>query len=87
VENTTSKTHHIQDGASRVVDKVADMIEDRTGAHEAADTVRSAAEYLREGDLRTLTSDLGRMARQHPGATLAIVALAGFLVARSLSRH
>ena len=87
METTTSSTSHTQARASRIVDKVADMIEGRTGAQGAADTMRTAAEYLRDRDLGVMAADLRRLARQHPGATLFVAALAGFLVARSVSRH
>lgn len=87
METTTSSTSHTQARASRVIDQVADVIDDKTGAHAASDHMRTAAEYLRDRDLRAMATDLARTAKQHPGAALAIAALAGFLVARSLSRN
>jgi hypothetical protein len=48
--------------------------------------MESAAEYVREADLKEMFADIRRLVREHPGAALLAVAAAGFLVARAISR-
>ena len=55
-------------------------------AETAAGAMDSAADYVRNQDLRAMASDLRQIIRRHPGATLAIAAGLGFLLVRALSR-
>ncbi len=56
-------------------------------AETAAGAMDSAAEYVRNQDLRAMMSDVRQMVRKHPGATLVIAAGLGFLLVRALSRE
>ena len=56
-------------------------------AGAAAHAMESAAEYLETHDFEEIVSDVKQLAKKHPGAVLLAAAAAGFLLARSLSRH
>lgn len=56
-------------------------------AHTTADVMESAADYVREQDVRGMMADARQIARRHPGATLLTAAALGFLIVRSLSRR
>jgi ElaB/YqjD/DUF883 family membrane-anchored ribosome-binding protein len=55
-------------------------------AHSAAERIEHTADYLREKDLDHVYSDIERTVRRHPGRSLAIAAVAGFVLARGLRR-
>jgi ElaB/YqjD/DUF883 family membrane-anchored ribosome-binding protein len=55
-------------------------------AHRAADAMGTAADYVRENDLRSMMSDLQRVVKNNPGPALLTAAVLGFLVARTFSR-
>lgn len=56
-------------------------------AHATANAMDSAADYLRDQDVRAMMSNVRQVARRHPGATLLTAAAVGFLIARSLRRR
>jgi hypothetical protein len=56
-------------------------------AHATANAMESAADYLRDQDVRAMVSDVRQVARRHPGAALLTAAAVGFLIARSLRRR
>jgi hypothetical protein len=49
--------------------------------------MEAAADYLRDHDLQDVVTDVRRVVKKHPGATLLIATAAGFLLARAFSRH
>ena len=53
-------------------------------AHQAADHLQSASEYVREHDVSDMTSDLESFVRKHPAESLIVAAAAGFLVGKML---
>jgi ElaB/YqjD/DUF883 family membrane-anchored ribosome-binding protein len=55
-------------------------------AHKTADKLEVAADYVRETDLKAMGEDLKHVVKRHPGPALAVAAVLGFLVARSLRR-
>jgi ElaB/YqjD/DUF883 family membrane-anchored ribosome-binding protein len=57
-----------------------------SAAHTAAEAVGTAAEYVRENDVRSMLADAQRLVKNNPGPALLIAAALGFLVARTLSR-
>lgn len=72
----------IRDQAERVPggEKVAGV------AHAAADAMEGTADYVRNNDLKAVLSDMRRIVKDHPGATLLTAAALGFLLTRSLTR-
>lgn len=52
----------------------------RRAARATADRLESGARYVRDRDVRGMVGDLETFVRQRPGATLAIVAVLGFLL-------
>jgi hypothetical protein len=56
-------------------------------ARATAGAVETAADYVREQDVRGMLSDVGRGVKRHPGATLLTAAAVGFLLVRALSRR
>jgi hypothetical protein len=55
-------------------------------AHDSADKLRSAADYIRENDLKAMGEDLKGIVKRYPGPALAVAAVLGFIVARSFRR-
>lgn len=53
-------------------------------AHKAADTMESAAGYMREHDVNEMASDLQQIVRDHPREALIAAAAVGFLVGRAM---
>jgi hypothetical protein len=56
-------------------------------ARGTAGAMETAADYVREQDVRGMLSDVGQGVRRHPGATLLTAAAVGFLLIRALSRR
>lgn len=56
-------------------------------AHRAADRLTTTADYLRTADSRRLRGDVETLVRDNPGPALLMAGLAGFLLARALSRN
>jgi ElaB/YqjD/DUF883 family membrane-anchored ribosome-binding protein len=55
----------------------------RGAAHSAAEKLDSTAGYIREHDVRAMTSDLEAIVRRNPGPSLLIAAAIGFLIGRA----
>lgn len=53
----------------------------------AADVLDTTGQYLREWDDRDLLSDVGELAKRHPGKSLLAAAAIGFFVGRSITRE
>lgn len=53
----------------------------------AADALDSTGQYLREWESRDLMSDVGELAKRHPGKSLLAAAAIGFFVGRSITRE
>ena len=74
------------------LDQTASTLHEQTDraagiAHATADRMRATANYVRENDLRAMSKGAGNLVRRYPAQSLAIAALAGFLVARTLGRR
>jgi hypothetical protein len=54
---------------------------------KAADVLDTTGQYLREWDERDLLSDVGELAKRHPGKSLLAAAAIGFFVGRSITRE
>ncbi|MGB7435099.1 MAG: hypothetical protein WBR26_20265 [Candidatus Acidiferrum sp.] len=54
--------------------------------HSAAEQLEHTADYFRETDLERIFSDVGETVKRHPGKSIAVAAVAGFLLARGLRR-
>lgn len=55
-------------------------------AHVAAHGLETAADYVRERKLRGMLADIQGIAKRHPGPVLLIAVVAGFLLAKAMSR-
>jgi ElaB/YqjD/DUF883 family membrane-anchored ribosome-binding protein len=55
--------------------------------HNAADKMESAAAYLRKHGMRDILADAKELVHKHPGRSLAVAAVAGFLAGRVLRRE
>jgi len=55
-------------------------------AHGTADKLRSAADYIRETDLKGMGEDVKEVVKRYPGPALAAAAVLGFIVARAFRR-
>ena len=79
------------DSAASTLREKADMLPGgekiASAAYRAADVMESAADYVGERDIREMLSEVGQLAKRHPGATLLTAAAAGFLLAHALSRR
>ena len=51
-------------------------------ASGAADTLESVARFLRDNDVNTLQSDLGRIVSQHPLQAIVAAVGAGYIVGK-----
>ncbi len=87
-----------RDAVARGIDSAASTLREKAGslpggekvagaAYNAADAMETAAGYVRDQDVNAILSDLRQTVKKHPGATLRAAAAAGFLIARSFSRH
>ena len=80
IETAASALHRKADslpGGERVV----------SSAHTTAGAMEAAADYLREHDLQDVLTDVRRVVKKHPGATLLIATAVGFVLARAFSRN
>jgi hypothetical protein len=57
-----------------------------SAAHTAADAVGSAAEYVRDTDVKAMMADVQQLIRNNPRAALVTAAVLGFVIARAFSR-
>jgi hypothetical protein len=54
--------------------------------HGAADTVESAAQYVRDHDTTAIVTDLRTLVQTHPGKSLLAFLAVGYLAGRALQR-
>lgn len=55
-------------------------------AHATADAVGSAADYVRDTDVKSMLTDVQNLVKNNPGVALLTAAALGFLIARTFSR-
>jgi hypothetical protein len=55
-------------------------------AHGTADKLQTAADYIRETDLKAMREDVKDVVKRYPGPALAAAAVLGFIVARGFRR-
>lgn len=79
-EKTVDALHTGAD-AARVMARRTSRAVRRTGAR-----LDDAADYIENYDMSRAPSDMGRWLQRHPGPILAMTAVAGFFLARSLRR-
>jgi hypothetical protein len=84
LDQTAAKLHSGGDQLSGAAHTAADQLSGV--AHRTADKLQAAAEYIRETDLKGMGEDLKDIVKRYPGPALAVAAVLGFLVARSLRR-
>lgn len=71
----------IRSSAGTVKDKAGD------GMAWAARRAGHAAQYVQDRYLRDNAADLGRLIRRHPGSSLVVAAVAGYVFGRVLRRR
>jgi ElaB/YqjD/DUF883 family membrane-anchored ribosome-binding protein len=81
---TAAKLHSGGDQLTGAAHTVADQLSGV--AHSTADKLEAAADYIRATDLKAIGEDLKDIVKRHPGPALAVAAVLGFVVARSLRR-
>lgn len=71
------------------MDAAAAALHDKaaSAAHTAADAAGTAANYVRDADVKSMLSDLQRVVKNNPGPALVTAAALGFLIARIFSRR
>jgi hypothetical protein len=84
LDQTAAKLHSGVEQLSGAAHTAADQISGV--AHRTADKLEAAADYVRETDLKRMGEDLKNVVKRYPGPSLAVAAVLGFLVARSLRR-
>ena len=84
LHQTAAKLHSGGEQLSSAAHTAADQISGV--AHETADKLRTAADYIRDTDLKAMGEDLKDIVNRYPGPALAVAAVLGFLVARGLRR-
>jgi hypothetical protein len=84
LHQTAAKLHSGGDQLSSAAHTAADQISGV--AHDTADKLRTAADYIRETDLKAMGEDLKDIVKRYPGPALAAAALLGFIVARGFRR-
>jgi acyl-CoA reductase-like NAD-dependent aldehyde dehydrogenase len=57
-----------------------------SAARKTAQAMESAADYVREQDVRAMLQDVRQATRRHPGAVLLAAVALGFMLARALRR-
>jgi len=87
-----------RDAVARAIDAAASALHARVeslpggpdvarAAQSTADTMEKAADYVRDQDLRGMLSDITRIAKTYPGATLLAATALGFLAIRAIGRN
>jgi len=87
-----------RDAVARAIDAAASALHARVeslpggpdvarAAQSTADTMEKAADYVRDQDLRGMLSDITRIAKRYPGATLLAATALGFLAFRAIGRN
>ena len=84
LDQAVAKLHSGGEQLSEVAHTAADRI---SGVpHGSAEKLQAAADYIRETKLKDMGEDLKDVVKRHPGPSLAVAAVLGFLVARSFRR-
>jgi len=73
-----------RESASRLLDALAQKLRVKRAAENAAYRVQRAAHYVQSISVKDMAAGMERWVRQSPGRSLAIAAVAGFLVGRAL---
>jgi ElaB/YqjD/DUF883 family membrane-anchored ribosome-binding protein len=73
--------------AANALDKSAAVLSqtgDKVGnaVRATGDKLKASADYLRETDVHGMVSDVNELVKRYPGQSLAVAAVAGFLLAR-----
>ena len=87
-----------RDAVARAIDAAASALHARVeslpggpdvarAAQSTADTMEKAADYVRDQDLKGMLSDITRIAKTYPGATLLAATALGFLAIRAIGRN
>ncbi|HWN46444.1 MAG TPA: hypothetical protein VNM71_03740 [Steroidobacteraceae bacterium] len=87
-----------RDAVARAIDAAASALHARVeslpggpdvarAAQSTADTMEKAADYVRDQDLKGMLSDITRIAKRYPGATLLAATALGFLAIRAIGRN
>ena len=87
-----------RDAVARAIDAAASALHARVeslpggpnvarAARSTADTMEKAADYVRDQDLKGMLSDITRIAKRYPGATLLAATALGFLAIRAIGRN
>ena len=87
-----------RDAVARAIDAAASALHARVeslpggpdvarAAQSTADTMEKAADYVRDQDLKGMLSDITRIAKRYPGATLLAATALGFLAIRTIGRN
>ena len=84
LDEAAARLHSGADRFPGIAHSAADQISGV--AHKTADKLEVAADYVRETDLKAMGEDLKHVVKRHPGPALAVAAVLGFIVARSLRR-
>ncbi len=74
------------ESARRLLDSLAQRLQIKRAARNAADSVQRAAHYVQGQSVKDLAAGVERFIRQRPGPALLIAVAAGFVVGRALSR-
>ena len=97
-QGATSAIDGGKDSVARGIDSAASKLREKadmlpgggkaaSSAYRAADFMETAADYVANGDIREILSEVRQLVRKHPGATLLTAAAAGFLLVRALARR
>jgi len=75
--------------AAATIDHTASALQQQadrvTGvANAAADRLRTAADYVRNNDMKAMGQDVQELVRRYPGQALVAAAVLGFFVARAM---
>jgi ElaB/YqjD/DUF883 family membrane-anchored ribosome-binding protein len=73
-----------RESADRLLDTLAQKIGANRAVRSAASGVQRAAHYVQAHSVKDVASGLEQAVRSQPAASIAIAAVAGFLVGRSL---
>ena len=73
-----------RESAARLLDTLAQKVGAHRAVQTAATSVQRAAHYVQAHSLKDMATGLEEVVRSKPAASLAIAAVAGFLVGRAL---
>ena len=73
-----------RESAARLLDTLAHKVGAHRAVRTAASSVQRAAHYVQAHSLKDVATELEEAARSRPVASLAIAAIAGFLIGRAI---